>query len=160
MSPFRVAPFAFDRSWHFPVPREDFWSIVRRTDQFPVWWGWLRSFESEGLEPGTTTRFVVQGPLPYRLEFAVHVDRVIEPRRVETSVHGDLEGPATLEVDEEDSGCRARLTWLLEPHDPLIRRLSMVSHGLLAWSHDQVVSMGVAQFRRRIPDLGSFDGRL
>jgi len=146
----RVAPFAFDRSWDFPVSIETFWDTVRDTHEFPLWWGWLRSFESEGLVEGTTTDFVVQGALRYQLHFVVHVDRVVSGSSVETSVSGDLEGPASLALSPAREGCTARLRWNLEPREPFLRRLSQVSHPLLAWSHDQVVAMGVAQFRRRL----------
>jgi hypothetical protein len=148
--PSRPAPFLFDRSWDFPVDTATFWQTVRATDEYPRWWGWLRSFESDGLEPGAKSEFVVQGALPYKLRFVVAVERVIDERRVEAGVSGDLEGPAALDLETTDDGCRARLRWELEPHEPLLRRLATVSHPLLAWSHDQVIAMGVSQFRRRL----------
>lgn len=146
----RVAPFSFDRSWDFPVSTETFWDTVCDTREFPLWWGWLRSFESEGLVEGTTTEFAVQGALRYQLHFVVYLDRVISAERVDTTVSGDLEGPASLELTPTSDGCTARLQWDLEPLEPFLRRLSQLSHPLLAWSHDQVVAMGVAQFRRRL----------
>lgn len=152
MTPARPAPFAFDRSWEFPIDPPTFWSIVRETDRFPLWWGWLRSFDSGGLVVGATTDFVVQGALPYQLHFVVEVTRVVEPRLVETQVAGHLEGPASLGVEPAPDGSRVRLSWELEPRDPTLRRLAALSHPLLAWSHDQVVDLGVRQFRRRIGD--------
>jgi hypothetical protein len=110
----------------------------------------LRSFRSEGLVEDTTTEFAVQGALRYQLHFVVHLDRVVSAERVETTVSGDLEGPASLELAPTSGGCTARLHWDLEPREPFLRRLSQLSHPLLAWSHDQVVAMGVAQFRRRL----------
>jgi hypothetical protein len=145
-----VKPFAFDRSWHFDVPPDVFWQIVRETDEFPVWWGWLRSFESGGLVAGSTTDFVVQGALPFKLHFVVRIDQVTDEQIVETTVSGDLEGPAMLEITPEADGCRARLQWRLEPQQAFLRRMAIVSHPLLTWSHDQVVAMGVKQFRRRL----------
>jgi uncharacterized protein YndB with AHSA1/START domain len=146
----RVAPFSFDRSWGFAVSTERFWATVSDTREFPRWWGWLRSFESEGLVDGATTEFVVQGALRYQLHFVVRVDRVVATERVDTTVDGDLVGPASLELEPTDEGCTARLLWHLEPREPLLRRRSQLSHPLLTWSHDQVVAMGVAQFRRRL----------
>lgn len=145
-----VKPFEFDRSWHFEVPPAVFWETVSETDEFPLWWGWLRSFESGGLVVGSTTDFVVQGALPYKLHFVVTIDQVSDEQTVETTVTGDLEGPAMLEITPDDGGCRARLQWRLEPRQALLRRMTIVSHPLLTWSHDQVVAMGVKQFRRRL----------
>ncbi len=150
MSVVRVAPFSFDRTWEFPVTPGVFWQTVSKPDDFPLWWGWLRTFESEGLSTGSRTDFVVQGPLPFKLHFVVVIDRIIEERRVDTTVSGDLDGPASLELEDEDDGCTARLRWRLEPRQPLLRRLARFSHPLLSWSHDQVVAMGVSQFRRRL----------
>lgn len=150
MSLRRVAPFEFDRSWQFPVSPEVFWNTISETDEFPLWWGWLRSFESDGLAPGSKTEFVVQGALPYKLHFVVAVNHVVPGRLVETDVSGHLEGPAALEIEPDDDGCRVHLRWRLEPQEAFLRRLAIVSHPLLAWSHDQVVMMGVAQFRRRL----------
>jgi hypothetical protein len=146
----RAAPFVFDQAWDFPVTAEVFWRTVQATDEYPRWWGWLRSFHADGLEAGTKAEFVVQGALPYRLRFVVAIERVVDERLVEAGVSGDLEGPASLEVEPTSEGCRAHLRWRLEPHEPLLRHLARVSHPLLAWSHDQVIAMGVAQFRRRL----------
>jgi uncharacterized protein YndB with AHSA1/START domain len=150
MTPGRIAPFTFDRAWDFPVAPGVFWETVSQTDAYPLWWGWLRTFDSEGLVEGSKTDFVVQGALPYQLHFVVRIEHLVEARRVDTSVRGDLEGPASLELDAAPDGCVARLRWSLEPQEKLLRRLSMISHPLLSWSHDQVVAMGVSQFRRRL----------
>ena len=77
-----------------------------RTDEYPLWWGWLRSFQSGGLVVGSTTDFVVQGALPYKLHFVVRIDQVSDAQIVETTVTGDLEGPAMLEITPDDGGCR------------------------------------------------------
>ena len=95
----RIAPFTFDRSWDFPVsPERVLADGQRRRMSFPLWWGWLRAFESEGLATDSETDFVVQGALPYKLHFVVLIERLIEERLVDTVVSGDLEGPATLEI--------------------------------------------------------------
>jgi hypothetical protein len=146
----RPAPFEFDRSWHFATSPESFWRTVEQTDEYTRWWCWLRSFDADGLEEGAKAEFVVQAALPYKLHFVVAIDRVVEERLVEASVSGDLEGPAALEVAPEGEGTRAALRWHLEAREPLLRKVATFSHPLLAWSHDQVVAMGVAQFRRRL----------
>ena len=146
----RIEPFTFDRSWEFPVAPDVFWRTVSETDEFPLWWGWLRFFESEGLAAGSKTQFVVQGALPYKLHFEVLIERIVEQQLVDTVVSGDLDGPAALEITPVRNGCVARLQWNLVPQEPLLRRLSRISHPLLSWSHDQVVAMGVSQFRRRL----------
>jgi uncharacterized protein YndB with AHSA1/START domain len=141
-------PFDFDRSWDFPVSPGEFWSTITRTDDFPKWWGWLARFDSDGLAAGSGARFEVRSPLPYSLNLELEVVEVVDQQLVSTVVDGDLHGPARLEIDETDEGCRARLVWSLDPRQRLLTTLATVSRPLMVWAHDQVVQMGVAQFRR------------
>ena len=60
----RIAPFTFDRSWDFPVSPSVFWQTVSATDDFPLWWGWLHAFESEGLATGSENRLCGQAHSP------------------------------------------------------------------------------------------------
>jgi uncharacterized protein YndB with AHSA1/START domain len=143
-------PFRFDRSWRFPLTRDDLWDEISRVEQFPRWWGWLRSFSADGLIPGGHAEFVVQSALPYQLRFTVDLLDIEEGRRIEAEVGGDLQGPAQLEVEDADEGCDVRLAWQLVPHDRLLKTMSQVSRPLMAWSHDQVVRLGVREFQRQI----------
>lgn len=147
---FRAEPFRFDRAWTFPLAAGELWGHLERVDEYPRWWGWLREFRSAGLEPGATSSFVVQSALPRPLRFDVELTAVEPARLVAGWVSGDLEGPATLTLAPHPGGCRARLAWQLQPDDVLLRALSKVSRPFMAWSHDQIVQLGVRQFRRRV----------
>jgi hypothetical protein len=140
--------FEYDRTFDFAVSRETFWATVSRTDSFTEWWSWLRSFESEGLHDGSHTSCVIQAPLPYALRVAVDVERALPPERIETRVTGDLEGPARLVITRTDSGCSARLVWVLELREPWLKRIARVARPVLGWAHDRVISSGVRQFER------------
>ena len=105
-------PFRFDRSWRFEVGREALWLVLARTDEFPRWWTWLRRFEAgDGLVDGSVARCVVRPPLPYVLRFDVAVERVVPAALVETTVSGDIEGPARLELSGDGDRAEARLVW-------------------------------------------------
>jgi hypothetical protein len=140
--------FDFDRSWDFTVSPSDFWETIQRTDDFPKWWGWLAHFEGDELAPGARATFEVRSPLPYSLHLTVAVTEVVDHRLVVTDVSGDLEGPARLEIGETEAGCQARLVWSLDPRQRVLSALASVSRPLMVWAHDQVVQMGVSQFRR------------
>jgi uncharacterized protein YndB with AHSA1/START domain len=140
--------FEYDRTFDFAVSPETFWATVSRTDSFPEWWSWLRSFESDGLQDGSHTSCVIQAPLPYALRVAIDVERALPPERIETRVTGDLEGPARLEITPTGSGCSARLVWLLELREPWLKRIARVARPVLGWAHDRVISSGVRQFER------------
>ncbi len=147
-------PFCFDRTWTFPLAPDELWAILLRTDDFTTWWSWLRHFELDGFREGANARCVIQAPLPYALHFTVHVERMVEAERIETVVAGDLQGPARLEVGPHPDGCTARLVWSLELHDPVLRNVARVARPAMAWAHDRVVEMGIAQFER-----SALDGR-
>lgn len=146
---FVAAPFRFDRTWWFPVPPEQLWAVLHRTDQYPTWWSWLREFESDGFAAGSKACCLIQSPLPYALRCTIHVDEMRAPEVIVTSVTGDLQGPARLEVGRVADGCSARLVWSLIPGNPLLRNLARIGRPAMIWAHDRVVATGVDQFRRR-----------
>jgi len=143
-----AAPFSFDRRWEFPISAEEFWATVSRTERYPEWWSWLREFETDGLHDGALAECVIRAPLPYALRVTVHVERAVQPERVDTHVTGDLEGPARLEIAPHPSGCTARLVWTLELRDSWLRRLAPVARPAMEWAHDHIVEVGVRQFER------------
>ena len=151
-----VAPFRFDRTWEFPVPPDQLWAVLNRTDQYPSWWSWLREFETDGFEAGTE-RALRDPVATARTRFGARSTstRCASPRRIVTTVTGDLDGPARLEVrDGRRTGCTARLVWSLTPGNPMLRNLARVGRPAMIWAHDRVVATGVDQFRRRalLPD--------
>jgi hypothetical protein len=144
-----AAPFRFDRTWTFPVSPEDLWSILERTDDYVLWWSWLRALDGDGLSVGGRSRFTIQSPLPYRLRGEVHVVEAVPPVRVVTRVEGDLRGPARLDLTPDPAGCTARLSWSVDLGDPVLAGMARVARPLMARAHDAVVALGVDQFRRR-----------
>ncbi len=116
-----AAPFCFDRTWWFPVPPDQLWAVFNRTDQYSQWWSWLKEFDTEGFVVGTTAHFVIQSPLPYALRCTIHVDEMRPAEVIVTTVTGDLEGPARLEIGDATDGCTARLVWALTPGNPMLR---------------------------------------
>ena len=150
--------FRYDRTFEFAVGRDFLWDALTDTARFPEWWPWLRSFELEGQAatgpaPGTVAICVVKAPLPYTLEFRVHVDRVDTGRSIDTHVTGDLQGPARLEVASVGEASSARLTWEVGLGVPLLSAASLIARPVLVWAHDRVVSTGVEQFRARALSL-------
>ncbi|MFN8036301.1 MAG: hypothetical protein U0V73_10235 [Acidimicrobiia bacterium] len=143
-----VAPFAFDRAWTFDRPVGELWAAVRRTDEYPAWWGWLREFESEGLVAGTQARAVIRAPLPYSVHVSLLIDDVVPERRVAVTVAGDLAGPARMELGDRGGSSVLRMVFDLELRDPWLRRWAVVARPLMVWAHDVVCDTGVRQFRR------------
>lgn len=146
------SPFRFDRAWHFGVTPAELWSTLARTDRYREWWPWLRAFVLDGdsaddaLTTGRIAQVTIQAPLPYQLHCAVRVDDAVREERLVTTVHGDLQGPARLELQEVDGGTEARLAWTFELRAPLLRTLAIFGRPAMAWAHDRIVERGLVQF--------------
>jgi hypothetical protein len=140
--------FDYDRRFEFAVSPETFWQTVSRTEDFPVWWTWLREFESDGLHVGSHTECVIRAPLPYALRVTIDVEQAVRPEMVATRISGDLDGPARLELSPTASGCAARLVWSLELREPWLARLARFTRPVLTWAHDRVITSGVREFER------------
>jgi hypothetical protein len=151
------SPFRFDRAWHFAVTPSELWTTLSHTDRYTEWWPWLRTFSLDdpasddaadmgALATGRTARVVIQAPLPYQLHCTVHVDDAELEQRVVTTVDGDLQGPARLDLRPVDGGTDARLAWSFELREPLLRALAVLGRPAMAWAHDRIVERGLAQF--------------
>jgi Polyketide cyclase / dehydrase and lipid transport len=151
------SPFRFDRTWHFDVSPAELWTTLSLTDRYCDWWPWLRSFiidgsgddrrdGSDALATGRTAQVVIQAPLPYQLRCSVRVDDAVRDRRLVTTVDGDLQGPARLELEPADGGTDARLAWSFELRAPLLRALAVFGRPAMAWAHDRIVERGLTQF--------------
>jgi hypothetical protein len=86
------------------------------------------------------------------LRLAIGVDRVVANELVDTTVRGDLEGPARLELAASPGGCTARMVWRLELRDTVLRSFAMVARPAMVWAHDRIVESGLRQFERRAID--------
>lgn len=144
-----ATPFRFDRTWQFPIPPAELWTVLNRTDDYVDWWSWLREFDSEGLRAGAVARCTIQSPLPYSLRCRIRIEALRAPHSIDTMISGDLRGPARLEIRPAGSGSAARLVWSVALANPVLAGLSRVARPAMAWAHDQVVSLGAEQFRRR-----------
>ncbi|HLM19781.1 MAG TPA: SRPBCC family protein [Acidimicrobiia bacterium] len=143
------SPFRFDRAWHFAVTPSELWTTLSHTDRYREWWPWLRTFEADGddvLATGRTAHVVIQAPLPYQLHCTVRVDDAVRDERLVTTVDGDLQGPARLDLRPVEGGTEARLAWEFELRAPLLRTLAMLGRPAMAWAHDRIVERGLEQF--------------
>ena len=146
------SPFRFDRSWHFEVTPEELWTTLSHTERYREWWPWLRTFAVDDggagdvLATGQVARVVIQAPLPYQLHCTVRVDDAVPETRLVTTVDGDLQGPARLELRAVDGGTEARLAWEFELRAPMLRTLAIFGRPAMAWAHDRIVERGLRQF--------------
>jgi hypothetical protein len=148
-------PFAFDRSWVFPLSPHQMWETLSRTEDFPQWWPWLRQFDAVPLAEGETAHCTIVPPLPYTLRLDISVVKATPAALVETEITGDLAGPARLEIAGAPGGSKVRLAWSLEPRRALLVGLARLARPVLEWGHEWVVDAGIKQFRHRLVQASS-----
>ena len=141
----------------FTLAPEAVWQGMEHTDHFESWWSWLHDFTHEGdrLTPGSVLRGVVEPPIPYRLRIDVEILEAERPVSIDAHVHGDLVGPAHLEVRPTDDGSTIEVQWRLEMMQRPMRMAARFGRPLLQWGHDRVVEMTVSGFRRRVEAAAS-----
>lgn len=142
----------YQRSFRFGVPPDAMWAVIERTEEFEAWWGWLGEFrlEGPGLQAGSVLAGVVSPPLPYRMRIRVELQSCARPSSIVATVHGDLEGHARLDLEQEGEGTVASVAWTIEMMQRPMRMAARVAYPVLRWGHDTVVYATVHGFRRRL----------
>jgi len=140
----------------FPIRPEELWEAIERADRFEGWWSWLSDFRlvGDGLRGGSVLYGVVAPPLPYRMRLQIDLEECARPSRIEAAVHGDLEGPARLLLENQGDGSRVRASWTLEMMQRPMRLAARVAHPALRWGHDRVVEATVRGFRHHLMSGG------
>lgn len=140
----------------FPIQSEELWEAIERGDRFEGWWSWLSDFRlvGDGLRRGSVLYGVVSPPLPYRMRLRIDLEECVRPSRIEAAVHGDLEGPARLLLDDQGDGSRVSANWTLEMMQRPMRMAARVAHPALRWGHDRVVEATVRSFRHHLTSGG------
>jgi uncharacterized protein YndB with AHSA1/START domain len=141
--------FRLDRTFVFDVGPDALWEVLARPGDFPKWWTWLKTLDTDELAEGITAHCLIRAPIPWSLRLTVRLDKVVPGQRVDAYATGDLVGRAHLEVTPHPEGSQLRLQWELEPHERTLGALGRVARPVLQWGQDWVVSNGVRQFRRR-----------
>jgi hypothetical protein len=143
------SPFHFARTWELEVPPDRFWDTISRTDEYRTWWPWLRQFDADGVHEGATWHAVIQSPLPYTLRVRLVLDEVVPCHRLATTVTGDIEGWAALDLRGDDQASAVDIEWDMRPRSRAMQMAAIVARPLLRWSHEWVLARGLEQFRQR-----------
>lgn len=140
-----------DRRYQFPASPEALWAALAATDDYRLWWPWLRSFEvgAGGLATGERWHCTVRPPLPYTLRFTVHLDDVEAPSAITARVTGDISGTARVDVAPRRDGCEVRLTSTLAPSSRAFGIVASVARPIVRRAHDWVLDTGAGQFATR-----------
>ncbi|MCU1353439.1 MAG: hypothetical protein JWM05_2648 [Acidimicrobiales bacterium] len=139
-----------ERRYPFPADPEAFWTTIDQTDQYQVWWPWLRAFDAEGLQPGDRWDCVIRPPLPYLVRITLTLTAVERPRLVAATIDGDLVGRAHLSVQDHEQGSEVLLVSSLAPRRSLLRAFAAVAPPLARFGHSWVLDTGARQLAVRL----------
>jgi hypothetical protein len=150
----RPGPYviAYEGAFDFPLSPDELWDELEHVDRFDSFLLWLSDFrlDGDGLKAGSTLYGVISPPLPYRMRLRVDLDDCQRPSFVRASVHGDLEGDASLVLLPRDGGTRVTAAWTVEMMQRSMRAAARIAYPLLSWGHDRVVEATVGAFRRQL----------
>ncbi|MBW3642834.1 MAG: SRPBCC domain-containing protein [Actinobacteria bacterium] len=138
------------RRLHLDADRAVVWTAMTQVRQFTSWWPWLHHFDGTELVAGSVWTCVVQPPLPYSLRFTVALEEVVAPSFVLATVTGDVEGTASVALEEEDSGCLVVLGSSLTPREGVLRVVATLVPPVARYGHDWVLDTGARQFADRV----------
>jgi hypothetical protein len=143
---------AYQGSFDFPLSPDEMWEELEHVDRFDAFLLWLSEFrfEGDGLKAGSSLYGVISPPLPYRMRLRVDLDECQRPSSIKASVHGDLEGDASLLLAGTAKGTRITAAWTVEMMQRSMRAAARIAYPLLSWGHDRVVEATVGAFRRQL----------
>jgi hypothetical protein len=136
-----------DRRYHLGAGRAEVWSRLTRVDRYQSWWPWLEQFDGCAFASGATWQCVVKPQLPYRLRFEITLEDVVEGRRADARLQGDIRGGAQLVLVDSSDGCDLTLRSELEAVHGAARTLVRWMPWVASRGHDWVIDTGLRQFR-------------
>ena len=147
-----------DRRFDFDHSCAEVWAALARVEQYPLWWPWLEC-DGVALAEGESWRCRVDPPLPYSLDFELHVREVTNGRFVRADLTGDLVGEARLTLTGSDDERRSvvRLESSLEAATGPVRLVARFLRPIATFGHDWVLDTGARRFRSIA--LGDDQGR-
>lgn len=138
------------RKYHFittfalDAPPGAVWETLARSEEWILWWRWLREVEvlDEGSPSGTghRVRHRVTSPLGYRLGYVGKVTDAVENVMSRFEAEGDLEGVGQFALEEAEQGqTLVTFHWLVETPKVWMNVLAPIARPLFVWNHHRLM---------------------
>ncbi|MBD8868680.1 SRPBCC family protein [Nocardioides donggukensis] len=142
--------YSFRGDWRLDAPPDPVHAVLEDLEHYPSWWPQVRAVASLGPDDALV---VCRSALPYELELHLHaVHR--EPRRLETTVSGDLEGSVRWLIEADGTGSRLLFEQEVVVRGRLLALASYVARPALVWNHDRMMASAIEGLRRQLPSAG------
>jgi uncharacterized protein YndB with AHSA1/START domain len=149
----RAPEYRFVDRWFVPHPIEPVYELMADVHGYPTWWGdvWDSTSGHSGLPaPGTRTQVVAHGFLPYRLRYEFECVAADSPHRVDSILHGDFEGSASLTFEETDGGTNVILDFRPRVNKRGVRQLTPLLRPLFGTNHAWAMRRGQTRIVERL----------
>jgi uncharacterized protein YndB with AHSA1/START domain len=145
--------YRFLDEWLVPHPVEAVYDLMADVHGYPEWWGdvWVSTNGHSGPpSPGSRTQVVAHGYLPYRLRYEFECVAVDPPRRIDSILHGDFEGSASLAFEAADGGTRVVLDFRPRVNKAGVRQLTPLLRPIFRSNHAWAMRRGEQRIAERL----------
>ena len=109
----KMTLYRFVTFWQVDAPIDAVWDAIVHPERWPEWWpGVLAVEEIEGGEEvsglGNVQRYTMKSRLPYALKFETRSITIEQPRLLDATATGELEGIGRWRLAERDGGTLVR----------------------------------------------------
>ncbi|MBC8134000.1 MAG: SRPBCC family protein [Deltaproteobacteria bacterium] len=139
--------YEFLDRWVLPATPDEVYEALVDFDLYPKWGYPGYQFGRRDAEPGVgcTGKLVVQGGLPYKVNFDCKIIRLVPLREIAIAVEGDVSGvkiwtirPMAGDNTELISDWRCNTNWVV------FRTLTPVLKPMFRWNHGQCLNTAIA----------------
>lgn len=146
--------FVLSSRWRLGAPPEAVWALLRKPEEWPLWWPYVRSVtllqSGDGEDLGARRRFIWSSVLGYGLGFDITTTRVLRHRELEGRAGGDLDGIGTWRLEPCPVGTRVGYRWEVDLCRSWMRRAAPLLSPVFAWNHHAVMRAGARGMARRL----------
>jgi hypothetical protein len=128
--------YRFTGTWRVPFPPDRVQPVLVDLEHYPEWWPQVRAVAKI---TDDDARVLCRSVLPYTLDLLLHADRR-EPRVLETSLAGDLEGFARWDLADDGAGTRMDYAQEVRVAGRVLAAASYPLRPLLRWNHHRMMT--------------------
>jgi len=138
--------YDFVSNWKVEAPLELVWTILKKAEDWPLWWKALKSVDvlQSGAASGVgeRTRSVWRTALPYTLQFDFELTEVNHLERIAGKASGELEGFGCWTFSTDGSYTHLRYDWQVKTTKAWMNALAPLLKPAFQWNHDVVMQWG------------------
>jgi uncharacterized protein YndB with AHSA1/START domain len=145
--------YRFLDRWLVPHSIDRVYELMADVYGYPTWWGdvWDSTSGHSGQpSPGTRTQVVAHGYLPYRLRYEFECVGVDRPHRIDSILHGDFEGSASLVFEDGPGGTSVILDFRPRVNKRGVRQLTPLLRPLFRSNHAWAMRRGQRRILERL----------